>query len=192
MPNDEIVVDGITINYNSSYQRPLGWLLKLNPQGDSIWTKTYTYFNNDSTDHYFYAMDLCNDGGFVMAGMTIDLHNTVTTPRNAMWLVKTDCMGNDNVWDSVHCVLPDGVPEISQEIYDVLIYPNPASNEIMLATNQQLKTIHIYNVLGEEVLKLERIATSEKAIDISTWNAGVYFLEAETEKGIVRMKFVKE
>ena len=42
------------------------------------------------------------------------------------------------------------------------------------------------------MLKLERIANKEKAIDISTWNAGVYFVEVETEKGIVRKKLVKE
>ena len=54
-----------------------------------------------------------------------------------------------------------------------------------------VNTIHIYNVLGEEVLKLERIANSQKAIDISTWKAGVYFVEVETEKGVVRKKVIK-
>ena len=47
------------------------------------------------------------------------------------------------------------------------------------------------NVIGEEVLKLERIANSQKAIDISLWKAGVYFVEVETEKGLVRKKVIK-
>ncbi len=87
---------------------------------------------------------------------------------------------------------PSEVDEVANSNEEVLISPNPATNEIMLTSNQKLKTIHIYNVLGEEVLKLERIANKEKAIDISTWNAGVYFVEVETEKGIVRKKLVKE
>ena len=84
----------------------------------------------------------------------------------------------------------DGVEEIAEQ--NISISPNPATNEIMLTSNQKLKTIHIYNVLGEEVLKLERIANSQKAIDISSWKAGVYFVEVETEKGIVRKKLVKQ
>ncbi len=75
---------------------------------------------------------------------------------------------------------------------ELIITPNPATNEIMLTTNQQIKNIDIYNVLGEEVLKLERIANSQNTIDISTWKAGVYFVEVETERGIVRRKFVKD
>ncbi len=86
---------------------------------------------------------------------------------------------------------PLGVGEVKDE-NTLNISPNPATNEIMLTSNQKLKTIHIYIVLGEEVLKLERIANSQKAIDISSWKAGVYFVEVETEKGIVRKRLVKE
>jgi hypothetical protein len=38
--------------------------------GSVIWERQYSYVDKDSTDHYFYGMDLCNDGGFVFAGMT--------------------------------------------------------------------------------------------------------------------------
>ncbi len=84
-----------------------------------------------------------------------------------------------------------GVEEINRDETEVALFPNPATNEIMLTTNHPIKTIRIYDVLGEEVLKLVRIANSQKAIDISTWNAGVYFVEVETEKGIVRKKVIK-
>ncbi len=74
---------------------------------------------------------------------------------------------------------------------DINISPNPATNQFTIENFQlRIDVIHIYNVLGEEVL--ERIVNSEKAIDVSTWNAGVYFVEVETEKGIVRKKLVKQ
>ena len=94
--------------------------------------------------------------------------------------------------DDLSVVDCTGVGEEEMGMSNVEIMPNPATNEIMLTANQQLKTIHIYNVLGEEVLRLERIANSQKAIDISTWKAGVYFVEVETEKGVVRKRLVKE
>ncbi len=83
----------------------------------------------------------------------------------------------------------DGVEEIDK--VDINISPNPATNQFTIENSQlRINVIHIYNVLGEEVL--ERIVNSEKAIDVSTWNAGVYFVEVETEKGIVRKKLVKQ
>ena len=84
---------------------------------------------------------------------------------------------------------PSGVEELAEE--QINISPNPATSEFTIENSQlRINVIHMYNVLGEEVL--ERIVNSEKAIDVSTWNAGVYFVEVETEKGIVRKKLVKQ
>ncbi len=84
----------------------------------------------------------------------------------------------------------DGVDELSEATINII--PNPATNEITIENSQlRINSIHIYNILGEEVLRLERIANSQKAIDISTWKAGVYFVEVETEKGVVRKKVIK-
>jgi len=88
----------------------------------------------------------------------------------------------------IDCDSIAGVEEMAEE--NISLSPNPATNEIMLTANQPLKTIHIYNVLGEMVL--ERTANSEKVIDVSTWKAGVYFVEVETEKGVVRKTVIKE
>ena len=114
--------------------------------------------------------------------VTTTYYLTQTTPCNVLRDTVVVTLGN--------CTI--GVNELGINNAELEIMPNPATNEIMLTSNQQLKTIHIYNVLGEEVLKLERIANSQKAIDISTWKAGVYFVEVETEKGVTRKKLVKE
>ena len=84
----------------------------------------------------------------------------------------------------------DGVEELSEATINII--PNPATHQFTIENSQlRINSIRIYNVLGEEVLRLERIANSQKAIDISTWKAGVYFVEVETEKGAVRKKVVK-
>ena len=151
----------------------LGMLVKTDSFGNQQWLRTY--FSNTSYTNYVYDVKHTLDNGFVLSGY-------VTNP----WLVKVDSNGCEYAGCNV------GIEELGVDGGEIEIYPNPATNEFTLTTkNQQLKTIHIYNVLGEEVLKLERIATSEKAIDISSWKAGVYFVEVETEKGLVRKKVIK-
>jgi len=88
---------------------------------------------------------------------------------------------------------PVGVEEIRMDETGVAIYPNPTTNQFTIENSQlRINSIHIYNVLGELVqsLKLESLKL-EVVIDVSTWKAGVYFVEVETEKGVVRRKVIK-
>ncbi len=157
---------------------PIGMLVKTDDAGNQQWLRTY--YKDISSDNYFYDVRHTNDNGFIMSGDAVVLS---ADP----WLVKVDSNGCEYAGCNV------GIEELRVDGGEIEIYPNPATNELILTTtNQSLKTIRIYNILGEEVLKLERIANSQKAIDISTWNAGVYFVEVETEKGVIRKKLVKE
>ncbi|OFY73797.1 MAG: hypothetical protein A2236_12360 [Bacteroidetes bacterium RIFOXYA2_FULL_33_7] len=75
--------------YYNDYTDWEGWLMKIDLNGDSIWSKRYG--NSDfATPDYFYDMTITNDGGFVMSGQW----NRVGTPYRDMWLVKTDSLGN--------------------------------------------------------------------------------------------------
>jgi len=132
--------------------------------------------------NFFYDVKQTSDNGLVLCG------SSEPSAEEQYWILKTDSMGCYNP----ACKFEDvtRVNEI-KESETITIYPNPATNEIMLTTNQPIKTIHIYNVLGEEVLKLERIANSQKAIDISTRNEEEYFVEVETKKEKVRKKVIK-
>jgi len=88
---------------------------------------------------------------------------------------------------------PVGIEEITNSNEEVLISPNPTTNQFTIENSQlRINSIHIYNVLGELVqsLKLESLKL-EVVIDVSTWKAGVYFVEVETEKGVVRRKVIK-
>jgi hypothetical protein len=59
-----------------------GILYKLNEtDGSIVWQKQYDYFQEDSTQHYFYGMDVCLDGGVVMAGMVRGRQNRLLGQR---------------------------------------------------------------------------------------------------------------
>jgi len=75
---------------------------------------------------------------------------------------------------------------------EITLYPNPASNELEISSNELgIKEVRIYNVLGYEMLKQVQHDKSA-TIDVSTLNKGIYFIEVQSEKGILRKKFVKE
>ncbi|MFH2142668.1 MAG: T9SS type A sorting domain-containing protein [Bacteroidota bacterium] len=67
-----------------------GWLVRLDLNGDSLWSKLY---GNPafSVHDYFYDMCLTYDGGYAMGGQW----NRVGPPYQNAWLVKTDSMGCD-------------------------------------------------------------------------------------------------
>jgi len=86
-------------------------VIKLDPTGDTIWTREYyttPYFSS-----YMYDMKPALDGGYVMCGSAFN-SDTV----QCGWFFNTDCNGNeDNLY-------PTGAP---CEEYDCTLYPIDAS-----------------------------------------------------------------
>ena len=73
----------------------------------------------------------------------------------------------------------------------VEIYPNPSSKEININSQYIINSIEILSTLGQRVYK-EKINTTNKTIDISALNKGIYIIELKTEKGVIHRKFIKE
>jgi hypothetical protein len=155
----------------------LGILKLLNPNDGSIyWEKEYQYYNNLKTDQYIYGMDICKDGGFVLAGMTRNF-NAGEGPYNAMWVVKTDCMGNDSIWDNASCPLATDVPNSPIPFN---LYPNPTNGHVTVdyfipenATSNQLT---FYDASGKKVqtFTLTGEGQVQQNLDCSAFASGVY------------------
>ena len=75
---------------------------------------------------------------------------------------------------------------------EIVLYPNPAVHDLNFEINQQLiiKTVQIYNILGQSVLDLTRSTTVSK-VDVSSLKPGNYFIKIETNTGNINGKFVK-
>lgn len=72
---------------------------------------------------------------------------------------------------------------------NIQIYPNPSSDRINIKTTVSLKSYVIYDTLGKVVLNN---TLTNKFIDISTLNSGLYFLTLLTENGHKEsLRFVK-
>jgi len=61
----------------------------------------------------------------------------------------------------------------------VRIYPNPTQNWLNIESEEEIRSIWIYNLLGEEKLKLE-IGNLEKQVDVSHLQSGIYYVNVTT------------
>lgn len=70
------------------------WLVKIEADGDTAWTKTY----GGSLDDVGYGVDVTNDNGYIVAG-----YINGTPPWNAgdVWLLKTNSAG-DTLWTKIY------------------------------------------------------------------------------------------
>jgi len=70
------------------------------------------------------------------------------------------------------------------------IYPNPASNKLsVIRKNAQTELIGIYNLVGSEVMKLNKTA---EQVDISTLQSGMYFIKTQTDHEVDTISFIKK
>lgn len=71
----------------------------------------------------------------------------------------------------------------------VMVYPNPATDVVYVATDLVLEQLEIRNVLGELVFEID---ADVNEISVANLPEGVYILTATSSKGIVTKRFVKE
>jgi serine protease AprX len=94
------------------------------------------------------------------------------------------CINNDsNIYWSI-CIDKDyqGVGE--NVVADVMVYPNPAKDIIVVVTNDSsVQRVDLYDVTGQKV-----ISSTETEINVSELESGIYFVNILTEKGAFTKK----
>lgn len=85
-----------------------------------------------------------------------------------------------------------GVDELQNFPFNFLVYPNPARHILnikALEKNTMVKSMEIYNTIGEAFMNLNPIQNEQViTLDISSLAKGLYFLNITTDKGIVVKK----
>ena len=80
--------------------------------------------------------------------------------------------------DTTFCELILPVTEIMDDYY-LKVFPNPAQDRVTIEWEGGLfADVMIYNLVGHQVEKF-RATGGRKYLDISTWEAGIYFIEIE-------------
>jgi hypothetical protein len=69
----------------------------------------------------------------------------------------------------------------------IKVYPNPSSGRFHLNSTIPLRTVRVINVLGETIQQFEQMPGD---FNFFIDRSGIYFLEAETDKGIYKRKII--
>ena len=69
----------------------------------------------------------------------------------------------------------------------IVLYPNPATNAVVLSSITKINSVEVINIFGQEVLD-----SNESTLNISKLANGIYIIIAETQYGKWFSKFVKE
>ncbi len=70
---------------------------------------------------------------------------------------------------------------------EVSLFPNPASEQLNLISNYNIKRIKVLNFAGQIIFN-NVLNESNPTINISEFESGIYFIEIETDKGITTKK----
>jgi hypothetical protein len=75
---------------------------------------------------------------------------------------------------------------------NISIYPNPSTGKITLSsTEKDIKELRIIDLTGKILLEKTNVNLNE-TIDLSGLQAGIYFLRARTDKGVLMKKLMKK
>ncbi|MCB9187914.1 MAG: T9SS type A sorting domain-containing protein [Flavobacteriales bacterium] len=109
--------------------------------------------------------DLDGDGDMDL--LSTDIHQDLTLPGNP-WVI--DYLYYENTTPNTSLVS-------EQNEIGISVFPNPATNELNIVTEEN-DVISIINVLGEIEMKTN-INVGQTVVDISPLPAGIYFLKSE-------------
>ncbi|MDY0014786.1 MAG: T9SS type A sorting domain-containing protein [Bacteroidales bacterium] len=72
--------------------------------------------------------------------------------------------------------------------YEIAIYPNPASNQIVILGNDvQMLDVFIYTITGQKV-KQAVVNATQTTLDVNDLSVGMYILKIHTKQGILTKK----
>lgn len=185
-----IAATGTALNYDSSAVSYKGFLMKLNSNGDSLWSHFYAGRNIFEQHSQFNDLVLTDDGGILAGGFW---NPPYMNYMQGAWLVKTDSMGNAPGMFTV------GIEEEELIIknLELKIFPNPTSDNINLSMQENPRDdlqLEVYNISGQLVLE-KHIPAFEKEhrVDVQYLQSGVYLVKLVSENQVVYSgKIVKE
>ena len=85
-------------------------------------------------------------------------------------------------------VLTAGIPTVSGQI-QLSVFPNPASDELAIVTNDKIDNLTVYNAIGQIVQKQE--SPLNNTIHVNTLSSGIYFIDVTIGNRSGRVKFIK-
>jgi hypothetical protein len=99
----------------------------------------------------------------------------------------TDGTTTKNPVFEIYKGFPTNVPTVNKSKEDVVMYPNPAHNELNIVYNgsSNIKNIAVYNLIGKAVNVYKVTSDNNANLDISSIPSGIYFVRLLDAQGRV-------
>jgi len=173
LPDDKILFY-TKLNSNTEYSKNDFKRLESNGKIDN------TFDTGEAFNGNINSMKVQKDGSLLLTGNFTKYKDT--------WCNGTiRLLGNKNTLNIPDLSLIDKADDIH-----FILFPNPIKDFLNISSKENftIKSIQIYNALGECVLDLKNQKTFS-FVDVSKLTKGIYFINITSEKGITASKFIK-
>ena len=125
------------------------------------------------------SFDFSAEGDLTFESVTVFMNFNVVDPADQTYY-----------WDNL--VQGDPLDVTQNDLVDIAMYPNPATSVVTLDASQEIATIQIVNLLGQNVSTIE-VNNTTSTINVSQFSTGVYIANVLFSNGNVQtIKFIKE
>ncbi len=159
------------------------YLMKVDTLGNVLWEHEYSY----EPDENWYRQTLWDikntpDGGYIMAGELV--HADAPNERWS-WVLKVDGCG-DVEWQDCELV---GVSE--QQVPELTIFPNPASDYLMIDASSKLSghLIRFHDLAGR--LVLEQQLSGQAPVDLRGLENGMYLISIVSTHDVIHTQLLE-
>lgn len=109
---------------------------------------------------------------------------------NPIWNDYADLFDNFNVDLMLFPILKDYVGLSSIELNNLsYVYPNPANNQVTIASSLNMEKVEIFNMVGQKVYEVNASGNAV-SVDVSNFNTGTYVTKIHTDAGIATKKVI--
>jgi hypothetical protein len=86
---------------------------------------------------------------------------------------------------------PDAVAETGQQLFDLLLAPNPTTENVAIHCSENVNKIDIYDFQGRIIKTINGSNSGYEMIDVASLAQGTYFIYVTTPKGVSCQKLMK-
>ncbi|MBK5284039.1 MAG: T9SS type A sorting domain-containing protein [Bacteroidia bacterium] len=191
--------------YSLSYNSFVGCFVSVKKTPDDGFIIGTWAFSPTSSNHrgYLIKSDSLGNSGCFETTVTLNDSNIIINETNASYTVS---LGTSDtiIFPSQNISVPYtyscstatviGIMEFEMERTDLFLFPNPATNQLTIGSSKfKVQSVGVYDVLGQKRLTLNPSPNGEGlSMDVTSLDAGIYFVKVKGEKEERVAKFVKE
>jgi Secretion system C-terminal sorting domain len=180
LPDGSIIASGFTDD--TVEFRTKGLILKLSPQGDSLWYRMYEASPGTYSDCWLYDIYPTEDKGFIAVGVLFTAPPDTGTQDT--WVLKVDSNGCE-----VYNCLSTGVSYFQNDNKMLSAYPNPFNEKIIIESEiyntDERSFLIVSDVIGKEIIRYSlHDGNNKQEINGNLMQAGIYFVSLVNSQGL--------